>query len=217
MDILKFIFHHDLLVEQLVGADQNRTTARTSLSLEDFMKPMPTYSRFYLSGTVLDSELFALSALHHFDKIKQVLSEVFKSYTFFSSQTSSTKLWDLLDSIPVNSGIIASLNQTLDYSVALEGSEYVREYGLSTKNILEKDDFVIYKVANPHGFDLQLFSIKNWYPDLFYGLKPLLNPTFRMFSINGKKVSSDRLYYFETYRLQEPPHGFEEVFSDTVY
>lgn len=217
MDILKFIFHHDLLVEQLEGSDQDRTTARTSLSIEDFMKPMPTYSRFYLSGTVLESESFALSSLHHFDKIKQVFSDVFQSYTFHSNQTSTTELWDLLDSIPMNAGIVGSLNQKLDYLIDLEGKEYVREYGLSTKTVLEKNDFVLFKVANPHGYDLQLFSIKNWYPELFYGLKPLINPSFRVFSINGKKVSGDRMYYFETYRLDNPPHGFEEVFPDTVY
>lgn len=53
MDIFKLIFHHDLLLEQLSGNDDVKNKAKEELSLEDFMKPIQTYSRYYFSGTRL--------------------------------------------------------------------------------------------------------------------------------------------------------------------
>ena len=50
----------------------------------------------------------------------------------------------------------------------------------------------------------------------FYPLQNLLPDAFRFFSINGKKFRSERHFYFETWTLNKPPHGFEEVFPESV-
>ena len=217
MDIFKLIFHHDLLVDQLEGSEQNRTTAKAELSLEDFMKPMPTYSRFYLSATNLENEFFGLSATPTKKDISTALSSVFKDYNFFIDSKSATDFDTVLESIPLNTGFIASKNTQLNYDSKLIGKEYVREYGSEIRSIIEQGDIAILKVQASHGYDIQIFTMNNIYSDLFYNLKPLISNTFRLFSINGKRLSSDRLYYFETYRLSDPPHGFEEVLPSTVY
>jgi hypothetical protein len=51
---------------------------------------------------------------------------------------------------------------------------------------------------------------------MFYPLQKLVPETFRFFSINGKKFRTERHFYFETWTLEKPPHGFEEVFPETV-
>lgn len=218
MDIFKLIFHHDLLVEQLEGNDQNRTTAKASLSLEDFMKPMPTYSRFYLSGTELSRQKFGLSALDLFGDIKLAIEEVFRSYSVvIRGEKQSHPFWETIDSIPMNSGFSLSKADTISYSADLTGKEYIREYGSQLRQIIEAGDVAIIKIESNEGYDLQIYSLNNLYPELFYTLKTLVSSNFRLFSINGKKLSSDRMFYFETYSLSKPPHGIEEVFEDTVY
>lgn len=220
MQIFKLIFHHDLLVEQLEGIEQNRTVAQSKLSLEDFMKPMPTYSRFYLSGTMLDEEQFALSNLKSFGEIATNFEQLFEGYNFAStSGNGNAHLFDHINQLPLNSGLVLSENDDFDSAelMLLSGKEYVREYGKGIRIQLEKGNTILFKVAASHGYDIQLFSMKNWYPDMFNILKPFVSNDFRLFSINGKRLSSDRLYYFETYRLNDPPHGFEEVLANTVY
>jgi len=218
MDIFKLIFHHDLLVEQLDGNDQNRTTAKASLSLEDFMKPMPQYSRFYLSGTELNHQKFGLSALEAFEEIKDALETVFKAYSVgLNGKISTNSLFDTIELIPMNSGFSLSKNNSITYSIDLSGKEYIREYGSDLRKIIESGDVAMFKIESNEGYDLQIYAMNNLYPELFYSLKPLVNSNFRLFSINGKKLTSDRLFYFETYSLAKPPHGVEEVFENTVY
>ncbi|TNE73837.1 hypothetical protein EP331_03320 [bacterium] len=215
MDIFKLIFHHDLLVEQLSGIDQNRTIAKDVLSLEDFMKPMPTYSRFYLAGSNLVNESFGLSSMESFSNVQGALDAVFKKLA--PNQFSETSFSERVDNLNLNTGFIVKINSHLNYEAELDGKEYVREYGSSIRTILEAGDIAVFKVAANSGYDIQLFSMGNIYPDLFYAIRNLLHPTFRLFSINGKRLSSDRIFYFETYSLGKLPHGVEEVFKDTVY
>jgi hypothetical protein len=215
MDIFKLIFHHDLLVEQLEGADQNRTIARDALSLEDFMKPMPTYSRFYLSGTALDREQFALSALTHAERVNTQLNKLFLNLA--PQQFERISFINQLEKCELNAGFIIKIGSKESYTADLSGKEYVREYGSEIKKVIEKGDIAVFKVSATHGYDIQLFCMKNIYADLFYGLKTLLSTDFRLYSINGKRLTSDRIFYFETYALNKLPHGVEEVFSDTVY
>jgi hypothetical protein len=81
--------------------------------------------------------------------------------------------------------------------------------------VLKSGDLVLYKEKAHQGFDLHLFSQKNIYPKLFYPLRNLVNDDFRFFSINGKRIRSERQFYFETWSLHKPPHGAEEVFAET--
>jgi hypothetical protein len=75
---------------------------------------------------------------------------------------------------------------------------------------------VIYKEQAKNGFDLHMFSKKNIYTKFFHPLQNMLPDAFRFFSINGKKFRSERHFYFETWTLARPPHGFEEVFPESV-
>ena len=84
------------------------------------------------------------------------------------------------------------------------------------KEALEDKFIVVYKEQAKNGFDLHLFSKKNIYTDMFYPLQELVPDNFRFFSINGKKFRSERHFYFETWTLDRPPHGFEEVFKESV-
>jgi hypothetical protein len=218
MDIFKLIFHHDLLVEQLEGNEQNRTIAKASLSLEDFMKPMPQYSRFYLSGTELNHQKFGLSALDSFSAIIRELDTLFQEYSIFTNGViQKISFGQMLEVLPTNSGFSLSKKETPNYILDLSGKEYIREYGKEIRTILEAGDIAIFKIESNDGFDIQIYTMINLYKELFYSLKSLLQPNFRLFSINGKKLTSDRLFYFETYSLMNPPHGVEEVFEGTVY
>jgi hypothetical protein len=218
MDIFKLIFHHDLLVEQLEGNEQNRTIAKASLSLEDFMKPMPQYSRFYLSGTEINHQKFGLSALDSFSAIIRELDTLFQEYSIFTNgEIQKISFGQMLEVLPTNSGFSLSKKETPNYILDLSGKEYIREYGKEIRTILEAGDIAIFKIESNDGFDIQIYTMINLYKELFYSLKSLLQPNFRLFSINGKKLTSDRLFYFETYSLMNPPHGVEEVFEGTVY
>ena len=84
------------------------------------------------------------------------------------------------------------------------------------RDVLEKDWIVMYKREAKHGFDIQLFSKSNLYTLFFYQLQRLVPKTFRFFSINGKRISSEKQFFFETWTLHKPPHGFEEVFPESV-
>jgi len=83
-------------------------------------------------------------------------------------------------------------------------------------NVLKTGTYVIYKEQAHHGYDLHLFSMENIYPALFDALKPLVDDQFRFFSINSKRMGSERHFYFETWTLENPPHGAEEVLPETV-
>jgi hypothetical protein len=84
------------------------------------------------------------------------------------------------------------------------------------RSLLGEGHIIIFIEKTDNGNDLHLFSRENIYPAFFRELKPLVGPGFRFFSINGKRAKSDRLFFFETWTLDRPPHGFEEVFPETV-
>src|SRR5690625_7025682 len=73
----------------------------------------------------------------------------------------------------------------------------------------------LYKEQNHHGYDLHPFSKENIYAQLFYPFRELVSPEFRFFSMNGKRITSERKFYFETWALHRPPHGAEDVLSDS--
>jgi hypothetical protein len=89
--------------------------------------------------------------------------------------------------------------------------------GRMLRDVLEKGWIVAYKREAKNGFDLLLFSKGNIYPKFFYPLQKLLPEAFRFFSINGKRLSSEQKFFFETWTLHKPPHGFEEVFPESVF
>jgi len=240
MDLFKLIFQHDIRLDQLRGRHVDRDTQETSNSLEAFLKPDPTYSKFYFSGTVLAANpvatypgqpRFGLSCLDHADHVISAIEWSLSAYTPFATQSRGT-LSEMIHKEPIGSAILLKpvrrddkpmqddgrmqdLNQLLQQlSVGqAENAGHKKEAIAST---LEENQLVLYKETAHDGFDLHLFSKKNLYREFFTALKPLVSDNFRFFSMNGKRITSERKFYFETWALSQPPHGIEEVFPETV-
>ena len=240
MDLFKLIFQHDIRLDQLRGRHVDRDTQETSNSLEAFLKPDPTYSKFYFSGTVLAANpvatypgqpRFGLSCLDHAEDVISAIEWSLSAYTPFATQSRGT-LSEMIHKEPIGSAILLKpvrrddkpmqedgweqdLNQLLQQlSVGqAENAGHKKEAIAST---LEENQLVLYKETAHDGFDLHLFSKKNLYREFFTALKPLVSDNFRFFSMNGKRITSERKFYFETWALSQPPHGIEEVFPETV-
>lgn len=219
MDILKLIFEHDMLLEQLSGELDVRNERKRPSSLEEFMQPAPTYSRFYITGTKLEGPLFGLDQIDHADA---TLSAISKSFEGLKLDASNGNVYDelipALDELPVGGAIVAhngTSNEKADNLTVTENLQ-LRDRIPAILKFLNQNQHVIYKEKAQNGFDVHIFSRKNLYEPLFYPLKALIEPGLRFFSINGKRVTGERFFYFETHRLDRPPHGFEEVFPETV-
>jgi len=218
-DIFKLIFEHDLRLDQLRERHLDRDKQEVSGSIEDFLKPDPTYSKFYITGTRLgDENLFGLNQLLKYDQVLQRLADALNEFSVFRE----SERVDLVESIKTTEmGIPLILTQKgenswihLDLKLDHESNVGHKKEGIA--KVLEAGDLVLYKENAHDGFDLHLFSKKNIYKSFFNQIKPLVSDQFRFFSINGKKIRSERKFYFETWTLDRPPHGAEEVFRETV-
>ncbi|MCC5927425.1 MAG: hypothetical protein JJU41_12785 [Bacteroidetes bacterium] len=216
MTLFKLIFEHDMVLEP-VG--QPKSPKRES-SLEEFLKPVPTYSRFYFSATDLTRQAFGLSASDDFNSLMHAFEKgigEIKSYLLSDGTVCST-LHEALDRVGDGGAIVLIKGDDIVKPFpAIDPSGSFRDYIPELTNILDKGHLVLFKVKAHHGFDLHVFSRANIYRDFFYAFKPLIRPDLRFFSINGKRAKSERLFYFETWSLHQPPHGFEEVFHDTAF
>lgn len=217
MDLFKLFFEHDLRLDQLYKPE----SSGPEMSIEDFMKPMPVYSKFYLTGTHLEGPRFGLNALDHFESIVQKLDRALDEYYFYQNGNRASSLLEVLEHATVGDAILmagkdepspdistSTLNVTSDSNVG--------HIKAPLRNALEHGWLVLYKEHAHHGFDLHLFSEENIYHKLFYPLKELVGDDFRFFSINNKRIRSERQFYFETWTLDRPPHGAEEVHPETV-
>jgi hypothetical protein len=215
MDLFKLLFEHDMLL------DENGTggTGRKESTLEDFLKPQPTFSRFYFSGTVTDERLFGLDQLQHFNEIANAIDMALgrPGYLLRGGRQMSGLIRVLENSSVYDAFVIpAEATDPPVNEIQLDLNTGVRQKLPLLRQFLNSGHKVFFIEQSEHGADLHLFSRENVYPSLFTHLKPLVNEEFRFFSINGKRAKSDRLFFFETWTLDRPPHGFEEVFSDTV-
>lgn len=217
MDIFKLIFENDLRLDALRERHTDRNVQNVSMSIEEFMKPDPTYSKYYISGTVLDQNLFGLNRLANFEHIIHALATALSNYNFYFDGN-IRPLHEILASAGIGEAVILSVKQKLQWnpeSLRIDGNSNIGHKKEELAEILESGDLVLYKEKAHQGFDLHLFSRDNIYPKLFYPLRELINSSFRFFSINGKRIRSERQFYFETWTLNRPPHGAEEVFSTT--
>lgn len=219
MDILKLIFEHDMLLEKLSGELDVRNERKRASTLEEFMKPAPTYSRFYLTGTKLEVPLFGLDQIDHSESVLKAVSLALGDLQF---TTTIGRKYDhflqALDELPVGGAIVAHTGDVGNgiEELMVSENEQLRDRISSMLKFLDADQHVIYKEKALNGFDLHIFSRRNLYESLFYPLKALIRPGLRFFSINGKRVTGERFFYFETHRLDRPPHGFEEVNRETT-
>lgn len=217
MDIFKLIFEHDLRLDELRERHLDRSTQEVSASIEDFMKPDPTYSKFYISGTVLNRKTFGLDRIKHFPQVMDALSKALDGYNSFLDD-SPTDLQKAVKEAKVGWPILLSEKDEVQWDrqkLAVDDESNVGHKKSELAEVLKSGDLVLYKEKAHQGFDLHLFSQENIYPKLFYPLRELVNDEFRFFSINGRRIRSERQFYFETWSLHKPPHGAEEVFSDT--
>ena len=219
MDLFKLIYEHDLRLDALRKRHSDRDTQDINSTLEAFLKPDPTYSKFYFTGTRPDTEHFGLNALASYNEISEVLQAVFDGNLFFAGDIKYTTLQSAIDNIEIGQAIlitdhpIAPVHPSiLDVGVNSNVGHMKEELA----DVLSDDDCVLYKEQAHNGFDLHLFSRKNIYRDFFFPFQKMVNENFRFFSMNGKKIRSERHFYFETWSLERPPHGTEEVFKETV-
>lgn len=212
--ILKLIFHHDQRLDQLTERSDNKTES----SLADFMKPDPTYSRLYFSATDLEREKFGINTLSEFNGFIQALEKGLETNEFHTQSKTYTSLKEASETIGFGDVIIVG-KQTPGFDISslhVDTNSNVGHLKSELKEVLEAGFIVIYKEQAHDGFDLHFFSKKNIYTQFFYPLQAMLPDAFRFFSINGKKFRSERHFYFETWTLNRPPHGFEEVFPESV-
>lgn len=205
-DILKLIFHHDQRMEQLAPANASETE---NDPLAMFTQPDPTYSTLYFSGSVIEEQQFGINNLSRFDPVIQTIQAGLGAQTFQTANGSFSELKQALLAIENNEMILLA-------DEALPTDSIHSFSGKVLRDILEKGWIAIYKREAPNGFDVQIFSRDNLYTRFFYPLQKMLESGFRVFSINGKRVSSERHFYFETWTLHKPPHGFEEILPESV-
>lgn len=219
MDIFKLIYEHDLRLESLRARHTDRNSQDVTVSLESLLKPDPTYSRFYLSGSRLDNQQFGLNVLEHYPSVMKRLEDVLDSYRIFTCNGEQKSLTQTVNTEPVGPAILltrstAPVTSIEELSLDQESNTGHRKEPL--RHALEEGELILYKEQAHHGFDLHLFSRENIYRSLFFPFKELIQEQFRFFSINGKRIQSERKFYFETWALERPPHGVEEVFEQTI-
>ncbi len=216
--ILKLIFHHDQLLDQLQDRNANRTKEQIESTLADFMKPDPTYSRLYFTGTDLDEEKFGINVLSEYDGFISALEEGLETKNYQTHSGNFDSLDEAISSLELGEVIVVG-DKKADFDVStlhIDTNSNVGHLKTELREVLENDFVVIYKEQAKDGFDLHMFSKKNIYTKFFHPLQNMLPDAFRFFSINGKKFRSERHFYFETWTLTRPPHGFEEVFQESV-
>lgn len=206
-------------LDKLAKRNANRTEEEIESTLEDFMKPTPTYSKFYLTGTRLHEEQFGLNVLSKYEQVLEKLNKVFNDRKIYSPNNSHELLSEALKETSIGQALVISESTKPPSEIeklAIDEESNVGHRKEELSEILKTGDYVLYKEQAHDGFDLHLFSLKNIYTSLFYPLQSLVDDQFRFFSINNKRMRSERDFYFETWTLDQPPHGAEEVFPETI-
>lgn len=202
-ELLKIIFHHDQRMEHIAPSVED-----SSNPLAMFTAPDPTFSTLYFSGTLLDSMQFGVNNLSRYEQIVSLFENAF-NLEGFTWPTNDHSIVKIINGISDNESIcIHPPMKQLYVSEFTNSSEF--------RKVLEDETIVLFKRPSEHGFDIQCYSKDNIYLLFFYHLQAMLVPGFRIFSINGKRVHNKDFFYFETTRLEKPPHGFEEVFKESV-
>ncbi len=216
--ILKLIFHHDQRLDQLQDRNANRTKEQIESTLADFMKPDPTYSRLYFTATDLEKEEFGLNVLEEYNGFVSALEQGLDTGNYQTHSGDFDSLNEAISSLELGEVVLFG-DKKVDFDISslhIDTNSNVGHLKTELREVLENDFVVIYKEQAKDGFDLHLFSKKNIYNKFFRPLQNMLPDAFRFFSINGKKFRSERHFYFETWTLDRPPHGFEEVFPESV-
>lgn len=218
-DIFKLIFQHDQRLDKLAERNTRENPKKMETTLEDFMKPDPTYSKFYLTGTDLANERFGLNVLSAYEDVIGALEAAFPDKNIFTYKTQFPSIQKAIQDLELGEVFILTDKDKVELDIStlhIDVNSNVGHLKEELKEALEAGHIVVYKEQAKDGFDLHMFSKKNIYREMFFPLQKLVPDHFRFFSINGKKFRSERHFYFETWTLDRPPHGFEEVYSQSV-
>lgn len=221
MNIFKLIFEHDIVFDDHSGREDTHKQKEVTTTLEQFMKPMPTYVKYYFSGTQLaDSPKFGLSTLDQYPQILQSLGSVFGNKPVWGPEGKlDVPFADRLLNATFHEAFLIGEGAEKHNSSDLQLTEQtgIRERLQKIVPLLDKGIIFLAAEKAHHGMDLHMFARDNHYEAFFNTFQPLTHKQdFRYFSINGKRVGSERSFYFETWTLNRPPHGFEEVTPDAV-
>lgn len=239
MDILKIIYEHDITLETLSGNDDPRNLQKDKEALlESFLSPQKTWCRYYFTGTTLptgdtsfekqglEEFRFGLNSLMAWPEIQKQLPKVVKlsegvhgpattwhrtDGTRFDNLEEALAKLEPCDLIISGSNSDARLRKNLE----LDSMTGIRERFEPLTGLLEKEHLVLMAEKAHHGMDIHLFSRWNLYEPIFYTFQAMAGPELRYFSINGKRIRTERQFYFETWSLERPPHGFQEVTAES--
>lgn len=216
MDIFKLIFEHDLTLEQLSGNHdpRRRGAADAPSTIEQFLRPEPTFCRYYFTGTRFPENHFGLNSLSHAHELLDTLVHALPPTLWHneSGDLCGNLARDLMQSAPHCLFISGETSDPgLREALRQNHQTGIREQFEPLTRLLTQDHMVLITEKAHHGTDLHLFSRHNLYEPFFHAYQKLVSPDLRFFSINGRRVSSERHFYFETWTLERPPHGFMEV------
>lgn len=231
MYILKWIFDHDLRLHDLIhpplsqSGDEPSHSTNSDRTLDDFLAPDPTYSRFYFSSTKVDAEHFGMSIYPFIESFFQGLESHFGDVSRWTTRGSQSSIYKAFQSLYHGQCLILSpigteVDPEVLRSMSITSGEEPTKHRALLGDQLQKGHTVLFKEQSHHGYDVQMYTPSNIYGNLFAFMKELAfsdpeqTPT-RLFSINAKRMRSERQFYFEMWSLDQPPHGFEEVFPQT--
>jgi hypothetical protein len=232
-NLLKLVFFHDQRMEEL--SSSKAVSNQTELDpLALFTQPDPTYSRLLFMGTELADKRFGLNCLEHNHELVAIFNRLY-SPLMASKSSDTMSLGDWIENAPVNAFIIVQSNERAKkseeeltnkvlengglFSEATEHNNRGWDYEISSDQIhtiLMQGYQVLIKIPTANGYDLEIYSRSNPYISFFYPIQSMLPDAFRFFSINGKRVHTREALYFEFSRLHNPPHGYEEVYPESV-
>lgn len=184
------------------------------------MRPVPIFSHFYISSTDLGSQepSFGLSTHPKVEEIVEAVGRHLGREVWITSLAETGNFRDAVKLLQIGEATIAPIGTSSSEKMTVAPSNNSGEPGVVSAlyDLIRDKSIVAFKEKAHHGWDLHIYSLINIYPSLFNALKPLIGDGTRLFSMNGKRIRSERLFYFETWTLDNPPHGAEEVFEDTV-
>lgn len=191
MEILKLLFHHDLILD----ADDAAADPITQ-----FSKPQSTYSAFRISCSNISEHTKGLEVFSRLEEFQKEISDVL-SIPVQEVSSSKTKC----TIVRKNGEISHHSGLPKDYQHIDRLRNYLGEGTLA---------FWWRGSDKEEGKDFFLISTRNRYAMLFYLLKGFMGKTTRFYSLNGKRIHADRVFYFEDH-YRQLPHGIEEVLPST--
>jgi hypothetical protein len=169
-DIFKLIFEHDLRLEQLSDEFDPRQELKRSSTIEEFMKPVQTYSSFYITGTVLPEMRFGINTLKKFSSFSDAFYSALGKRNCISYDGVSKPLDVFLESCDFGQAVIIPSAEDVELSAdkaLFNSSLHVREKIPFMRPLLDAGHLILFTEKAHNGFDIHLFSKMNIYESFF--------------------------------------------------